>query len=210
MYLYSRAGRLAPGQTRRASAWAVEITERANQISDLNIELWATVFSPGLGTLAWTTFVEDLSQLEAAEAKLLADNSYVDMVDAGAAFAAGGIDDQVATVVYGTMQPDVRPEYVTAVTATLASGGLVKGTTGAIEIAQRVEQLVGRPCLVTAPQTGRYGSIEWLVGHPDVAALQASAVALGADAGLVELIDRTAPGAYVEGASVQTVYRRVV
>ena len=56
MYLFSRRARLAPGNTRAAMTWATGITEKANQITGLNIGLFASTFSPDVGAL----FVEHL------------------------------------------------------------------------------------------------------------------------------------------------------
>src|SRR5436190_19102365 len=82
MYLFSRRARLSPGNTREAMAWATAITEKVNQISGLPVSLFTQVFSPGVGTLVWSTFVPDLATLEAATDKLNTDDGYISMGDA--------------------------------------------------------------------------------------------------------------------------------
>ena len=47
MYLFTRTGRLRPGNTREGMAWAVGVTEKVNQITSLNVGLWTTFASPG-------------------------------------------------------------------------------------------------------------------------------------------------------------------
>ena len=49
MYLFSRRARLAPGNTRASMTWASGITEKANQITGLNIVV------PAHGTFTWHT-----------------------------------------------------------------------------------------------------------------------------------------------------------
>ncbi len=73
MYLFSRRARLGNGHLRESAAWAVAMTERVNQITELNVGLWTSVFSPGLGELVWATFIDDLLTLETADAKLMVD-----------------------------------------------------------------------------------------------------------------------------------------
>src|ERR1700726_4479344 len=101
MYLFSRRARLAPGNTRAAMTWATSITEKVNQIVGLNTSLFAQTFSPEVGTLVWRTFVPNLATLESANDKLLVDDGYVSMVDDGAKFAQGGVDDSFLQLVAG-------------------------------------------------------------------------------------------------------------
>src|ERR1700704_1866895 len=96
MYLFSRSSRLAPGNQQAAMAWAVKVTEKVNQIGELDVSLWTRVFSPGLGTLVWTTTADDLSALEATDDKLMADSGFQMLLDEGAKFSSGdAIDDSL-------------------------------------------------------------------------------------------------------------------
>ena len=103
MYLFSRQARLASGQMRGGIPWALGVCERATQVAGLPISLFTQVFSPGLGTLAWTTFVPDLASLEAADEKLMLEEDYLAAVDEGAAFLDGsGVDDLLFQVIHAT------------------------------------------------------------------------------------------------------------
>jgi hypothetical protein len=94
MYLFTRSARLAPGNIETSMDWAVRITEKVNQIVELDVGLWARVFSPGNGTLVWTSTVETLATLEASEDKLMADSGYLSLVDQGAKLTSSdAIDD---------------------------------------------------------------------------------------------------------------------
>src|SRR5438045_2818950 len=120
MYLFTRTGRLRPGSTRESIAWAIGITEKVNQITSLDVGLWTTLLSPGNGTLVWSTFVEDLQSLEDANAKLAVDDILVSEIDRGAQFADGNIDDEVAQIVVGDVDPSQKPQYVASVRSELA------------------------------------------------------------------------------------------
>jgi hypothetical protein len=63
MYISTRSARLAPGNLRDSMAWALSVTEKVNQISEVQVHLWTTVNSPGVGTLSWAATVEDLEVL---------------------------------------------------------------------------------------------------------------------------------------------------
>jgi len=146
MHLFTRASRLRPGNTREGVSWAVGITEKVNQITSLDVGLWTTMFSPGIGVLAWSTFVEHLSDLEDADAKLMVDDIFVSEVDRGASFVTTeGADDELAQVLHGDVDPTARPQVASVVRSELVPGGFVKGIEAGIEIATRSTALGGLP-----------------------------------------------------------------
>jgi hypothetical protein len=211
MYLFSRRARLAPGNTQAAMAWATEITEKVNKITGLNVGLYAQTFSPKVGTLSWSTFLSDLATLESANDKLLVDDAYVSMVDAGAKFAPGGADDVLLQIIHGAPDPARQVEYVTTVQTVCASGSLAKGIELAIEIAQRAEKTLGVPVLVATGVTGKYGSVAWISGYANVQELERSQQALTADAKFAEFVDQSVRGVYVDDPSMtqQLIYRHI-
>src|SRR5437763_197617 len=87
-YLFSRRGRLAPGNVLDAMTWAGKITEKVNAISEVPVSLWTTEFSPQVGMLSWTAVVEDLSQLRTLDTKLMADGGYLSLVEEGARYTS--------------------------------------------------------------------------------------------------------------------------
>lgn len=212
MYLFTRRLRLAPGNTRAAMAWATEITEKVNEITGLNVRLYASTFSPEVGALSWSTFVPDLAALEAANDKLLVDDAYVSMVDAGAKFAPGGAHDALSQIIHGAPDATRQIEYVTTVQTVCASGSLTKGIELAVEIAQRAEKTMGTPVLVATGTTGGYGSVGWFSAYANVQELERGQQALAADAKFAEFVDKSVKGVYADDPSLtqQLIYRRIV
>ncbi len=178
MYLFSRRARLVLGNTRAAMTWATSITEKVNQIVALNTSLFAQTFSPEVGTLVWSTFVPDLATLESANDKLLVDDSYVSLVDAGAKFAQGSIDDSLLQLVSGEPDPNRQVEYATTVQTICASGSVARGVELGVEIAKRVEKITGLPVLFATAATGDYGAVAWITGYTDIRELETSQQAL--------------------------------
>jgi len=212
MYLFSRRARLAPGNTRASMTWATAITEKGHQLTGLNISLHALMFSPEVGTLVWSTFVPDLATLEAANDKLLADDSYASMLDEGAKYAAGGADDALLQIVHGTPDPNRRGEYVSTVQTTCANGSVTKGMELGVEIAQRAEKTVGIPVLFASVATGNYAAVAWLSSYTDIGELERAQQALAADAKFGEFVDKSVRGVYAEdpASTQQLIYRRII
>lgn len=210
MYLFTRTGRLRPGHMRDAMAWAVGITEKVNQVTSLNIGLWTTAFSPRNGTLVWSTFVEDLTALETANAKLMVEDSFIAEVDRGAQFtSAEGVDDLVAQLVYGEVDPSRNPKYAAVVQTTMAPGGLVKGIEAGIEIAKRATELAGIPTAFLVASTGMYGGVAWLSAADTLEELEHGEQAVNANPEFIRYIDEVAPGVYVPGMATQAIYSRI-
>jgi hypothetical protein len=212
MYLFSRRERLAAGKTRESAAWAVAVTEKVNQITELDVGLWASVFSPGLGEIVWATFVDDLATIENAEAKLLVDDGYVALVDQGAAFSDGtGADDLLSQLVFGEVDPNRQISYVTVVESTVAGGKMVRGMEVGVEIAQRVSKITGAATSFMADTTGNYGGVRWITGHENIAQLQAAGDAIAADQSFAAFVDKQV-GVYLEapGVTSQRIARRIV
>jgi hypothetical protein len=213
MYLFSRRARLANGHLRDSTAWAIGITEKVNQITELNVSLWTSVFSPGLGELVWATFVTDLAILETAEAKLLVDDGYVALVDQGAAFStAEGADDSISQLLYGEVDPNRQLQYVAVIETTVASGKAGRGMELGVEIAQRAEKVTGIPTAFLADTTGNYGGVRWITGYDTVEQLQTAGEAISADVGFGQFVDKEVAGVYLAGPSVTTqrIARRIV
>jgi hypothetical protein len=212
MYLFSRRARLAPGNTREAMMWATSITEKVNQIVGLNTSLFAQTYSPEVGTLVWSTFVPDLATLESANDKLLVDDGYVSMVDAGAKFSQGGIDDTLLQLITGDSDPSRQVDYATTIRTVCATGSVARGIELGVEIAQRAEKTIGIPVMFATSATGPYGTVAWITGYADVQALEAANQALAADTMFGEFVDKNVRGVYAEdpAATESLMYRRIV
>jgi hypothetical protein len=210
MYLFTRSLRLGQGHLREAMGWSANVTDKVNQITELDVSLWTSAYSPGLGTLVWTSMVESLAVLETSEAKLMADDGYLSVVEEGAKFDSGqAIDDNLLQLVFA--DPDganTQPQYATVVQAVLALGSMTRGIELGVEIAQRVKKTTGRPTSFGVTATGTYGGVEWISVHDSIEQLQAAEEALSADTVFAKLLDAEASKAYQPGAT-QMVYRRI-
>ena len=213
MYLFSRTGRVRPGNLRESTAWAVGITEKVKQITGLNVRLWTTMLSPGNGTLRWTAFVDDLTTLDNANAKLMVDDIFVSEVDRGAQFTSGeGVNDELNQIVHGAdnIDPSRDVRYATVVRSELVPGGFANGIAAGIEIAQRVTQIGGLTTLFLVSATGTYGGVSWITAAESLEELERADQAVNADLSFIQYVDEVAPGVYLPGVTTQTMYQRLV
>lgn len=211
MYIFSRSARLGAGDVREQMAWAVSATEKVNQISEVPFRLWTRVFSAGLGTLVWATSVESLSQLEALDDKLMADDAYLDLVAQAAKYSSGeAINDGLVQIIHSEGQPDLDlTRYVTITTAAAAPGQIAQAAVVGVELCQKGYELTGAPTAFGASLTGPYGTFGWIGSAQSIEELERANQAL-ADPAFVGLVDEKASQCFVSGSADQHILRRVV
>jgi hypothetical protein len=211
MYLFSRTARLGEGNPQKQLDWALRITEKVNQISEVPVQLWTTVFSATSGRLVWTATVENLLELETVESKLLADSGYVTLVEEGGAHSSGDpIDDNLLQFVHADPRSaEIDARYATTVQATMAPGGLVRGIELGVETAQRAAEITGCPTSFCLGATGIYGSVEWITVYASIDELQRGQEALAADSSFSEKVDQELSKVYLPGVAVQTAFRKI-
>jgi len=209
MYLFTRAGRLAPGAVREGIAFATTINEKVHQETGLDVHTWGASMSPELGTIVWATIVENLEELEAAEDKLAVSDAFGDMAEKGAKLFAGPLRDGLAQFV--TEPPDRSaplPSYVTVARGTMANGRLNDALGVGVEIAEAATRITGIPTAFLLDVTGDYGGCRWQSGYADIGSVQRAEAALTQDADWLKLIDRAGP-LFAQGVS-QSMYRRII
>ena len=212
MYLFSRTARIDTGRITDALDWALTITEKVNQISQTPVALYSTIFSPEVGTLSWSTIVESLSELEATDAKLMADNGYLDLVSQGTTYQAPGtvVDDAVASFVVAERSETGSPAYATVTRATLASGALATGIETGVAIAHMAKAICGLPVSFLVGTTGTYGGVGWITTAESIDELQAASETLNANPEFVKLLDTKASKAFIAGSATQIMLRKVI
>lgn len=210
MYLFARGARLGPGHAQEETSWAIAMTEKVNQISETKVSLWTTFMSPGLNTLFWTTFAEDLATLEATNDKLMTDSGYLMLLEQGARYVASDpINDVLMQVVHADeIDVNKQPAYIGEVAATVTSGNGVRGIEIGIEIAQTAKKLSGAPTSFSVASTGAYGAVAWHTAFDSITELQRGQESL-MDPTFLNLIDTKAKDVY-QPAATQTIYRRLM
>ena len=207
MYLLARQTNLRGLDSQK---WAVDIGAAAAKGMGAEVGVWATVLSPGSGTVTWTSRWDDLSALEKGFADLTANTKYLKLAGEGAEFLNGPINDLLYEEVYAGNAPSNDATYVGTISAVCLTGNLARGMLSGIEIAQKAEKTTGVSTGFLAGQTGTYGSVLWLAGYKNIAEFEDAQHKLAADTALVEYLDG-ATTAYLADPTVSqsTLYMRI-
>jgi len=210
MYLYSTSVRSGVVNPVKVMDWALRMTQKINQISEVPSALWGSVMSPAMGSLAWTAVVSDLAVIEDTEAKLAADPAYLDLIDEAATLLSTDAADQmVMQLVHGDRDAaTIDAQYATTVRATVAPGSMRAGIELGVGLAQQVKQVTGLPTSFAVGVTGDYGAVMWVSLAESIQQVQAANEALNANEDFAEAVDTGAAEAYLPGA-VQTITRKI-
>jgi hypothetical protein len=210
MYLFSRSVRLGAGNPEKQLAWALKVTEKVNQISEVPVQVWSSVFSPRAQTLVWTATVDDLLTLETIEDKLISDSGYVSLVEEGATHGSDDpIDDALLQFVFADpATTEIEATYATTIQATLAPGGMARGIELGVETAQRAGKITGCPTSFGTSVTGTYGSVEWITIFSSIEQMQRGQEAIVADADFGQMVDMELSKVYLPGAQ-QLAWRKI-
>ena len=209
-YLFTRSIRVS-GSLLDSMSWSARMTEKVNQIAEIQVSLWTPVMSPQINTLTWTAVVTDLAALTTTDEKLMADSGYHDLAAEGAKFNAGsGVDDQLIQYVHADRDGAETAQYAATVRAVLAPGSFREGIALGVEIAQRAKAIGGRPTSFGISSTGVYGEVGWITLCDSIEQLQASEEAVNANEEFLELLDTKASKAYLPGEARQLISRKVM
>ncbi|MCU1465407.1 MAG: hypothetical protein JWM72_1335 [Actinomycetia bacterium] len=210
MYLYSTSARSGVADPVKVMEWALSMTEKINQISEVRTSLWTSAMSPAMGTMAWTSVVSDLAIIEDTEAKLAADPGYAELVgQATALLSTDPADQTLMQLVHA--DPDaagVDARYALTTRATLAPGSMVAGIELGVELAQKAKKITDRPTSFAVSVTGDYGAVMWVSMAETIQQVQASIEALNSDPDFAKAIDNKAGKAYLPGAT-ETISRKI-
>jgi hypothetical protein len=209
MYLFSRRAHL---NSAAGVEWATTILGRVNEVNNNGTQLWANAFSPGFGTVSWTSWWADLGSLEAAMTALQGDAKFTALAAEGRTFIDGIVDDGLIQTLSGEPDPSTADtnRVVWGVQAVCAAGSLARAMTVGIELAQKVEAVAGVRTLFGRALTGPYGAVGWLSAYPDLAAFETAQDKLAVDPSWLTQVDDS-KGCFVEDPAVtqQTLYTRL-
>lgn len=211
MYLYVTNVRPAVASPAKVMDWAIRMTEKINQIGEVPTTLWTAAMSPAMGTLAWTSVVEDLSIIEATESKLAADSGYIALVEeASGFFSTDPANQQLMQLVHSDAEAaNINAQYATTVRAELAPGAMRSGIELGVGIAQQARRITGCPTSFAVGMTGPYGEVMWVTLAENIKQLQTANEALNANEDFSKSLDKDASKAYLPGAT-QTISRKVM
>ena len=208
MYLFTRSRRIDPGEFAKGMESVGEITEQARKVTGQQIDAWAAVMSPEVGTVVWALWAEAMAPIVQAGDALAADSGFMKLVEKADDHYDGPYVDGVAALVHGDVNLDDNSfEYVGVATATLATGRLQDGIAAGIEIADHVTKVTGENTLFMVNTTGIFGGVAWITPNADAAALDAGEAALMASAEWLPLLDRI--GSAFNPGAAQAIYRRI-
>lgn len=189
MYLFSRNNTANPERILDAMAFAVDITERVNSITGLDVHAWTGVYGVPLGFVSWTATVSSRAAIGAAGEKLMADASYLEALEGAAGLFADSPQDSLADVVAAVGDKGHGGDYAEVVTAEVAPGRLVDAMTWSVEILNYAHGVTGLDGAFARGLYGPFGGVGWISLAASLDEIDAATSATAADEGYLSRID---------------------
>ena len=177
MYVFQRQLRVMGGAS--AIGWAMEITARVQEVSEMPVGLWMGQGGLPNGTLMWATPCDGMAQLQEMNDKLMGDDTLSKLiVEHGREFVVDVAPDRVAMVIHGEITGSAPiGSYIGGVTAQAAPGKWGEVAEWAPKIADTFTEVTGKPVVVTATTAGAMGEFSWYVRHENGASIDAATAA---------------------------------
>jgi hypothetical protein len=210
MIIFQRTATLT-GPPQDVAPWAMEITEAVNERTHLNVSLWQGMFGAPLGTLIWSTRIENLTALEAANDSLLGDAAYLSLVAKANPWTITPPEDTLMRMIHTAGGEYVRPNvgaYAEATMAVPADGKLAAAGAFGVAISDRHAELTHASVLFCTGEYGSFGEVRWLSLYESAAAVDRAAEAIAKDEDYTAAID-AAGGLFIEGLARRALARRI-
>lgn len=199
------------GPPQEVTPWAMDITGHVNDTTHLDVSLWQGISGGHVGTLAWSTLVDNMTALEAATDALAADAAYLDKVVAAADWTTEPGQDFILRLLHSAGGDYVRPDvgaYAEGTTAVPAEGKLAEAGEFGVEIAEQHSSLTHSSVLFCSNEYGAFGEMRWLALYHNAAEVDRAAEAIAKDASYTGKLD-AASDLFVEGLASRTLARRI-
>jgi hypothetical protein len=164
-----------------------------------------------VGTLAYTTLLQSLAELDAADSCLLADEEYLSLVAEFQPFVAGPPVDRALEVLHNAggeyRRADVGAvaNVVMAQVANARFGAAIKWS---VEMADLVADITGHPGMFGRELAGDFGTVVWIATMPDMASLDTANEALAKDPRYLAKLDEMGD-IFLPGSGATSIRRRI-
>jgi hypothetical protein len=210
MIIYQRSVALL-GPVEEVMPWAMEITERVNSKTKLEVSLWSGLFGMPLGTMIWSSIVDGLAAVEDAHTALGQDKGFLDLQGKAEDWVGEPGEDRLIRGIHVTGGEYVRADvgaYAQGTIAVPSPGSFAAATTWGVEISDLHTEVTGQPIIFGSNAYSTYGELGWLGISPDAAGIDRAAEAVAGDERYAKSLD-AAGHLFVEGSARNTLARRI-
>lgn len=192
MYLFARTRTCAPDRIAEATAFAVDIAAKASTISGSEIAAWQVQYGAPATTFIWTTVTASHTDMGTRREKLLADNGYIETVQAAEHLFEGAAEDLIADVVASPGDGGHEGQYASFISAQCATGRIADAMLWGVEMANHANKVTGRDGLFTRSMFGPWATVGWFSLAGSLEELDEATAALAADPDYLVKVDSAA------------------
>jgi hypothetical protein len=207
MFIFTRVAVVAPGHRRPASAFITDVTAHLNATMPTTTSAWNVVFGGPVGTVLWSTMIDDLaSYLDAADT-MRSTSAYLDKLAAGSNLFTGAPEDSLGEVIYTAGDTQADPHCMTSTTRVIARDQ-ADAVAWSIDVADLAHSTTGTTAVLLRNVYGDVDRLQWLSGYPDNATVAAATAELRTSEAYQEHLENGS-SFFVPDTCRQSLFRRM-
>lgn len=184
---------------KKAMPFVHKVTAYVNEHSDLELSCWLATLGVPVGTVAWSTVAESQAALAAANAGLMSDPGYLDVLEEGEALGNTPAVDSLRNHIYGDRKASAVGSVLQMTSGVAETARLADAIGWAVDMASYVESVINSPVVVTNSVTGTLGELSFISVQDGYEQVDSARNALQADTGYLERIAKS-DGLFVSGS----------
>jgi hypothetical protein len=207
MYLFSRRSIATLGREFDALAAAVSVAQHVTTVTGRPVNVFSAVFGAPQGSVMWSTRAASFSDLAAITETLMADTTYLDMLDAMDGLFMAPAEDQFSRFMTTPLEA-ATSKYYGVTRAAMATGRHADAVAFGVRTAEYMGSSLGFPSAFTTAMYGGFGDVSWIVGFDSASDVDAFEAWQLSDSGYQEILAE-AGALFVENSGHNTLIERV-
>ena len=172
MYIFSRSTIAALGRQFDAIPAAVGVAELVTKLTGKDVNVFTGRFGAPQGSVMWTARTESMVELQEMTDKLMADASYLEMLESMNGLFMAPAEDRLGRVLTGPLDA-ASSKYYGVTRAAMLNGKQADAIAFGIKTAEYIGKSLGTQSGFSKSGYGGFNDVTWLVGFDSEADVDA-------------------------------------
>ena len=172
MYIFSRSTIAALGKQFDAIPAAVGIAQLVTKLTGHEVNVFTARFGAPQGSVMWSARTESMTELQGITDKLMADGSYLEMVESMNGLFMAPVEARLSRVLTAPIE-GATSKYYGVTRAAMANGKQAEAIAFGVKTAEYIGKSLGTMSAFTKSVYGGFNDVSWLVAYDSEADVDA-------------------------------------
>jgi hypothetical protein len=172
MYIFSRSTIAALGRQFDAIPAAVGVAQLVTKLTGHEVNVFTARFGAPQGSVMWSARTESMVELQGVNDKLMADGSYLEMVESMNGLFMAPVEARLSRVLTAPIE-GATAKYYGITRAAMANGKQAEAVAFGVKTAEYIGKSLGTMSAFTKSAYGGFNDVSWLVAFDSEADVDA-------------------------------------